>query len=308
MSVIHYDMKMVQKIPSPATSAPAQRNANAAQRFVVAQKAVGQVGFTMAQITKDTGLSTIAARAQLKRLNRPNRLGGCVVRVSPRQDFFLIVGDDQLIMGAPPVFWWLDAYFQTLGRPYYVALLSAASEYGSSHQAVQTVQVITDKPQKALEIGRLRVQFFVKKRVAATPAASLPQAYAPLQISTPEATALDLLRYAHRIGGVGRAVQAIKDMLPHMSKKGMRQALEAETELSTMQRFGFVLEALGQAAFSQMVAERLPARLNPAFLAHHAGGAATTKAAHALAGEALTALPMAARWSLFINADVKELS
>ncbi len=299
---------MVQKTPSSATSAPAQRNANAAQRFVVAQKAVGQVGFTMAQITKDTGLSIIAARAQLKRLNRPNRLGGHVVRVSPRQDFFLIVGDDQLIMGAPPVFWWLDAYFQTLGRPYYVALLSAASEYGSSHQAVQTVQVITDKPQKALEIGRLRVQFFVKKRVVATPAASLPQAYAPLQVSTPEATALDLLRYAHRIGGVGRAVQAIKDMLPHMSKKGLRQALEAETELSTKQRFGFVLEALGQATFSQMVEECLPARLSPAFLAHHAGGAIATKAAHLLADEALTALPVAARWSLFINADVKELS
>jgi hypothetical protein len=162
-----------------------------------------------------------------------------------------------------------------------------------------------------LQIGRLRVQFFVKKRVAATPVSNVT-AYAPVRISTPQATALDLLRYAHRIGGVGRAMQAIKGMLPQMRKKGLRQALAAETELSTIQRCGVVLEALGQSAFSQMMQERLPAKLSPVFLAHHAGGATVTnptnKTARPTSGAELAVWPLAARWSLFINADVDELS
>lgn len=281
---------MIQKALPATTLAPTRRNINAAQRFVVACQSVGKAGFTMLELRDETGLSAIAARDQLKRLK------GQVVRVSPRQDFFLIVSPDQLLMGAPPAFWWLDAYFHAIGRPYYVALLSAAAEYGSSHQAIQVVQVITDKPLRELKIGRIRVQFFVKKHVDTTPTSSLAQAYAPLKISTPETTALDLLRYAYRIGGVARATLAIKGLLSQFTKKNLRQALQAETEVSTIQRLGFVLEELGQFGLSQLVKDRLPVRLNPVFLEHHK------------LNDPTSSLPIAGRWSVIVNADIKELS
>jgi len=244
----------------------------------------------MSELTSDTGLSIIAAWAQLKRLK------GQVVRVAPRQDFFLIVSPEQYPMGAPPASWWLDAYFRAHRGTYYLALLSAAAEYGSSHQAVQTVQVMTDKPIRALQLGRIRVQFFVKKHAGKAPISRLSNAFAPLNVSTPEVTALDLVRYAYRTGGIGRATLAIKGMLSRFSRKGLRQALQAEGETSTIQRLGYILETLGQSGLSQLVEDCLPQKLNRVMLEHHKfNGARAT-------------LPVSGRWSVIINTDLSELS
>jgi hypothetical protein len=53
-------------------------------------------------------------------------------------------------MGAPPVAWWLDDYFNWLGHPYYLALQSAAGTYGSTPQALQVTQVMTDSPRRQI--------------------------------------------------------------------------------------------------------------------------------------------------------------
>ena len=112
-------------------------------------------------------------------------------------------------MGAPPAIWWLQDYFNWLGRPYYLALQSAASEFGSNPQALQVTQVMTDRPFRAIKVGRVQVRFFVKSNIKQTPTQQLPQAPAPLCISTPEATVFDLVQYATRIGGIDRAAETI---------------------------------------------------------------------------------------------------
>lgn len=283
-------MQMIKKRFSPAILAPDKRKISAAQHFIAACQSVGKVSFTIKELSSDTGLSSIAAREQLKRLKDQ------VVRVSPRQDFFLIVSPDQLPMGAPPAYWWLDSYFQTLGSPYYVALLSAATEHGFSHQAIQVIQIITDKPLRELSIGRVRVQFFVKKHIETTPTLQLPNAYAPLKISTPETTALDLLRYAYRIGGIRHATQVIKGLHTQFTRKGLRQALQAENEYSTIQRLGFILEGIGRSDLCLLVENQLPKKLNRVLLEHHKLLDATIP------------LPISSRWSVIINTDITEFS
>ena len=87
--------------------------------------ALGRVAFSLDDLQKESGLSVIAAKFQLLRLR------GKVIRVSRRQPFFLIVGPEHRSMGALPAIWWLHDYFNWLGRPYYLALQSAASSFGS---------------------------------------------------------------------------------------------------------------------------------------------------------------------------------
>jgi len=70
-------------------------------------------------------------------------------------------------------------------------------------------------------------------------------AYAPLCVSTPEATAFDLVRYAPNIGGIERSAQTIAPMIPQMQSSKLRGVLEAEDETTTAQRLGFILEAQG---------------------------------------------------------------
>ncbi|UIF89981.1 hypothetical protein KAF44_40075 [Cupriavidus necator] len=130
----------------------------------------------------------------------------------------MIVRPEQRAIGAPPASWWIDAYFRQAGRPYYIGLLSAAAEFGSQHQAVQEVQVVTDRPMRDLTIGRQRIKFFVKRGTAETPTTTPANAFAPVAVSTPAATSLDLLRYADRIGGISRAVEAINGMAKHLDR------------------------------------------------------------------------------------------
>ena len=106
-SVLRYNVQVKKaSITSPAT--PLR---GAAAQFVESKLAAGAVAFSLDELVENTGLSIIAARNQLL------RLGNKVVRVSPRQQFFLIVRPDHQVMGGPPVEWWLDAYFRWLGRP-----------------------------------------------------------------------------------------------------------------------------------------------------------------------------------------------
>ena len=227
----------------------------AADAFTNHRLALGRVAFPLADLVNETGLSVIAARNQLL------RLGNRVTRVSPRHQFFLIVSPDHRAVGAPPVAWWLHDYFQWLGEPYYLALQSAASSLGSNPQALQVTQVMTGIPRRSLEIGRIRVQFYVKRTLEQTPIQPLANAFAPLQVSTPEATSYDLIRYAARIGGIGRAAETIAPLLPLMRPAELRRVLRIEDEPATAQRLGFVLENLKATNLAKVVQDWLPADL-----------------------------------------------
>ena len=226
-----------------------------ADAFINQRLALGRVAFPLADLVKETGLSVTAARNQLLRLK--NR----VTRVSPRQQFFLIVSPEHRAMGAPPVAWWLHDYFQWLGEPYYLALQSAASLLGSNPQALQVTQVMTKIPRRALEIGRIRVQFFVKCTVEQTPRQPLANAYAPLQVSTPEATTFDLIQYAARIGGIGRAAETIAPLLSLMRPAELRRVLKIEGVPAMAQRLGFVLKTLKATNLAKVVQDWLPSDL-----------------------------------------------
>ncbi len=224
----------------------------AARSFIDAKLARGIVSFSLSELTTRTGLSVVAAKNQLLRLK------DTVTRVSPRQQYFLIIQPAHRIIGAPPVEWWLDDYFTWLGHTYYIALQSAAGTFGSNQQAIQETQVITDIPRREMVIGRIRLRFFVKSGIDKTLTQQLTGAYAPLVVSTPESTAFDLVRYAHEIGGIERAAETITPMLPLIKAKELRCVLDAENEIATAQRLGFVLEALGAAGLAKTIRDWLP--------------------------------------------------
>lgn len=223
----------------------------AAARFIENLLARGLLTFTLAELMRETGLSPIAARNQLL------RLGAQVRRLTPRQPFFLIVSPEHRTIGAPPPTWWLDAYFRWLQRPYYLALLSAAAEYGSTAQALQVTQVITGAPHQDIVLGRLRIQFFVKRNTVSTPTQMLAQAQAPLLVSTPEATALDLIGYASRLGGIERVIETIVPMLHRFKRANLVKALHAGVETSWVQRLGFILEQAGAVELANLIEKHL---------------------------------------------------
>jgi hypothetical protein len=259
------------------------RQIGAAEAFIDARLALGHVAFSLADFTKESRLSAIAAKRQL------SRLGNKVARVSPRQPFYLIVTPEHRAMGAPPAAWWLNDYFNWLGRPYYLALQSAASSFGSNPQALQVTQVMTDHPVRPVKVGRIQVRFFVKRGIGRTSTQQLTQAFAPLCISTPEATAFDLIRYATSIGGIGRAAETIRPFLSKLRVRELKRMLAAENEIATAQRLGFVMEAAGEKKLAQTIYDWLPGKL--------------TKILLSPVNKKQCSVPLVERWQVFNNSD-----
>ena len=228
----------------------------AAARFIDGQRAAGRVAFPLSDLIKETGLSVVAAKNQLL------RLGDGVARVTRVHQFFLIVAPEYRAMGAPPPAWWLDDYFGWLGHPYYLGLQSAAETYGSAPQALQVTQVVTDTPRREVQVGRIRVQFFVKRGMERTPNQPLANAFAPIRVSTPAATAFDLIRYAGRLGGIERAIETLAPLVSRIRVSDLKAVLKAEGEVATAQRLGFAFETAGKAELADVVQNWLPGRLD----------------------------------------------
>jgi hypothetical protein len=123
------------------------------------------------------------------RLQKQNRL------VMPRRGFFVIVPLEYRSASAPPPAWYIDALMRFHGRPYYVGLLSAAALHGAAHQQAQEFQVITDRALRPAIAGRTQLRFFHKRHQAQTPTVAMKVETGTMLLSSPEATAFDLVRY-----------------------------------------------------------------------------------------------------------------
>jgi hypothetical protein len=266
---------------SQSKSAQDLRRIGAAQAFCDARLALGRVTLALSDLVAESGLSAIAARRQL------SRLGDRVARVSARQSFYLLVSPEHRSIGAPPATWWLEDYFNWLGRPYYLALQSAASSYGSNPQALQVTQVMTDRPRRRIKLGRIQIEFFVKRGIERTPTQQPTGAVAPLRVSTPEATAFDLVRYATSIGGIERAAETIGPLLPMLRTREIKRVLDAEDKPAIAQRLGFVIEAGGAKSLAKAVRDWLPERLTPVPLSPMEGRRGD--------------VPLVERWQVFNN-------
>lgn len=227
----------------------------------------GRFVVSVEELVKSSQLTSLAVKRQL------DRLGPRVARLPGSGAVYLLIPPEHQLRGSPPVAAWLDNYFKRRGQRYYVGLLSAAVMYGSSKQAVQTTQIIVAKPTRPFDLGRVHVDFFVKSHLELTPFAELPGLPAPLAISTPEATAIDLIVFGHAIGGIARAAEVIDGMRKSMTAAGMRQALASESRNPVKQRLGYVLEVLGMEKLVPAVWHSIHSEAKSIMLQTHTVGA-----------------------------------
>ena len=141
------------------------------------------------------------------------------------------------------------------GRPYYVGMLSAAALYGAAHQQPQEFQVVTDTVLRVATAGRSRIRFFAKKRAKLTPAVPFKTETGTMRVSTPEATALDLVRYAQGAGFLDNVGTVLRDLAERINGEALIEAARGEVELAHVQRLGFLLDFVGGEDLTAPLAE-----------------------------------------------------
>lgn len=187
-------------------------------------------------------------RMSLWRLSEKNRI------VSPGSDFFVIVPVQYRKVGSPPALWYLNDWMKFISVNYYVGLLSAAAIHGASHQAVQETEVIVGRQIDNRTIDRIRFRFFYRKNVSNTPTQKweVPTGY--VFVSTPAATAIDIVRYMHKIGGPSHVATVLVELCEKISPEELSEAiLKMAPEIPVLQRLGLILDIIQQNHLAEVV-------------------------------------------------------
>jgi len=196
----------------------------------------GRYSFLRAEAVSGTGLSAEAVKKALQRLARR-------LRVAKVKDyFFVVVPLEYLRSGAPPASWFIHDLMSAMKLPYYVGLLSAAALHGASHQQPQEFQVITDRSVRSLSAGRARVRFFASKYVARAHTSSVKTPTGSMRVSTPETTAVDLIRFAKAAGSLDNVATVIAELSPSLDPKKLLPAVRLVHDVPNAQRLGFILD------------------------------------------------------------------
>jgi predicted transcriptional regulator of viral defense system len=201
----------------------------------------GRVVFSDSDAVEALGVSRGAFLDAAERLQRRHYL------INPRRGFYVVVPPQYASWGAPPPSWYIDDLLGHEQRPYYVALLKAAELHGATHQAVMEFQVITNKRLPKIRAGRTLIVFYYRKDIAAVAGGveGRKTDTGSMKVSSPELTALDLVRYPRAAGGADNMATVLADLGPKIEPKKLA-TLSAATERSVVQRLGHLLDRLGQ--------------------------------------------------------------
>jgi predicted transcriptional regulator of viral defense system len=135
---------------------------------------------------------------------------------------------------------------ERLGLRYYAGLLTAAQYHGAAHQRPQEFQVCLERARRPLACSRVRVAFIVRKRLRDVPVQSVNTPRGTLLISTPEATALDLVGYPHRAGGLNQVATVLGELAERLDAEKL-VAVADTAPPAWSQRLGYVLERVDAA-------------------------------------------------------------
>jgi len=216
------------------------------------------------------GLSPSALYGALHRLEQAGR----VRKVGSRLGVWVIVPPEYREVGAPPAAWVLDDVMAALGVPYYVGLRSAAEWLGATHFAVQTLQVVVGRQLRPFAVGRGRLRFFEKRTAASTPTMQAPGQAAPLRMSTPGATALDLVRFMAAAGGINAVAGVLVQVADRCTPDDLTLALDRAGDTPGAQRLGWLFARLERPRLAASVAAWLrtrPSRVVPLELGRRPG-------------------------------------
>lgn len=200
----------------------------------------GRYSFVKDEISQLGKLSSAAVNQALWRLAKNKRVRHI------RSGFYAIIPVEYSNQGVLPATWFVDPLMNHLKvESYYVALLSAASIHGSSHQQPQEFQVMIPKAERRIKLDDLVIRFFRKKSCISNFVTTVKTPTGYLRVSSPELTALDLILYSKQVGGMSRVAQVLLELGERLDSKRLAEVCKKDVGLAHIQRLGWLLEHVG---------------------------------------------------------------
>lgn len=220
-------------------------------------QAQGRYTFALEEIKQKFRIEAEALKKSL------NRLSGKGIIVSVRKGFYVIVPPEYSAQKLlpPPLF--IDDLMSYIRKPYYVGLLSAAALNGAAHQQPQEFQVITRMPAlRNINVRQNRISFFTRREFSEYGIVNRKTDNGYIKISGPELTAIDLIQFQQRIGGISRVLSIIDELAENLDSENMKELLKVKPlQVSSLQRLGFLLEKhLGQIEIADTIYKKIKSK------------------------------------------------
>lgn len=204
----------------------------------------GRYHFEAKEVSVDLGVSQPSANNALARLAKQGLIA------SPAKGFYVIVPPEYRSLGCLPAEQFIPALFNRKSEQYYAGLLTAAQYYGAAHQRPQAFQVFAERSRKDIQCGRVKVSFIANKRINSIPVRHFNTPRGTLKVSTPEGTAIDLVGYADRAGGLDMVGTILADLADEIDPIELARVAKA-APTTWIQRLGFLLDHVDQHHISQ---------------------------------------------------------
>ncbi|MET0745140.1 MAG: type IV toxin-antitoxin system AbiEi family antitoxin [Microvirga sp.] len=206
--------------------------------FVTALAARGEYLFSSADARKAMDVSADAAKMALNRLAKQGLVA------SPGRGYYVIVSPEYRSLGCLPAEQFIPELMKRQGLSYYAGLLSAAQFHGAAHHRPQEFQVVVAKARRPIICGKVRVAFFVRKSLAAIPTQSFNTPRGTILVSSPEATAFDLVGYHAQTGGLDQVATMLSELAESIAPDKLA-AIAATAPVPWAQRLGYLLDRAG---------------------------------------------------------------
>jgi predicted transcriptional regulator of viral defense system len=210
-----------------------------ARNFIANLAATGRYHFSSHDAQDALSVSQDASKLALNRLIKQGLLA------SPARGFYVIVPPEYRSLKSLPADQFIPALMQRLGLTYYAGLLSAAQYHGAAHHRPQEFQVMVAKSRRAIVSGAVRVTFIVRKNIDSIPIQNFNTPRGTVRVSTPEATAVDLVGYPGHIGGLDQAATILSELAEKLDPEKLAIAAQ-NAPMSWAQRLGYLLEKFGE--------------------------------------------------------------
>ena len=202
---------------------------------------MGRYSFTREEAMQRLGLSEPTLKRSLQRSASQGRL------LPLRRGFYVIVPLEYSSVGAVPTEWFIDDLMKFLGKPYYIGCLSAAVWHGAAHQRPQEMQVVVAESIRSVETRAVRIRFLRNAGMKNALTETRRTQTGDIPISTPEWTAIDLIRFQKHYGSMDAAATVMTELAEGLNPDRLAAAANREPTSAYLQRLGWILDFLGHA-------------------------------------------------------------
>lgn len=217
-----------------------------ARDYISRLAASGHYHFSSSEAQVALGVSANAAKLALNRLAKQGLVA------SPARGFYVIIPPEYRSLGCLPADQFIPALMKRQGMSYYMGLLSAAQYHGAAHHRPQEYQVMVAKSRRPIVCGAVRVAFVVRKNISAIPKQSFNTPRGIVLVSTPEATAVDLVGYYNHVGGLNQVATILSELADTLDPDKLVAAAQT-APISWAQRLGYLLETVEAGTRAQVL-------------------------------------------------------